>query len=68
MSSLGIVADGVARSHSDPLGQRSVLLLDLAQLLLDLERFLSLRRVSITYLGKGGGFQRSNEWVAQPQY
>lgn len=42
VSSLGVVTDSVARLHSDPLGQRSVLLLDLAQFLLDLKGFLSL--------------------------
>lgn len=35
VSSLGVVADFVVSSQTDPLGQRSVLLLGLSQLLLD---------------------------------
>lgn len=42
VSSLGVVLDGVVSSQSDPLGQRSVLLLGLGHLLLGLERFLGL--------------------------
>lgn len=42
VSSLGVVTDGVTSSQSDPLWQWSVLVLGLSQLLLDLERLLSL--------------------------
>lgn len=42
VSSLGVVTDSVVGSQSNPLWQGSVLLLGLSQLLLDLERLLSL--------------------------
>lgn len=44
VSSLGVVTDLVVSSQSDPLRQRSVLVLSLSQLLLDLERLLGLQR------------------------
>lgn len=40
MSSLGVVSDGVVSSQADPLGQGSVLLGGLGQLLLHLEGLL----------------------------
>ena len=38
---LGVVADGVARAHPEPLGDRSVLLQLLGELALDAERLES---------------------------
>lgn len=51
MSSLGVVVNGVASSHSDPLWDRSVLVGLFSELLLNLERFLRLfvRHISSPY-------------------
>lgn len=46
VSALGVVLDGVVRSQADPLRQGAVLLLGLGHLLLGLEGFLGLFRVS----------------------
>ena len=53
-SSGGLVPDGVARAHADPLGDGAVLLLLLAQDLLDLESLLGRLLMEAGWWGVGG--------------